>query len=159
MEKTYINIGNEEMVKRYNYTIAEIQKQFGKRLFTNGQYEKIRSAYYVTKSGMEDLISLSALRSTGMIIVVDAEKFEKVFLKNGWICDREEVDSKEYAMLMDALDSLNSELGNVMRSELENKVEAIDCERYFYALQYNTLGDYIRAEMPWVVKELEKGNF
>ena len=61
MKKTYINIGNEEMVKRYINTIAEIQKRFGKRPFTASQYEEIRSTYYNAKRGMDDLISLSPL--------------------------------------------------------------------------------------------------
>lgn len=158
MKKTYINIGNQEMVQRYINTIAEIQKHFGKRPFTRSQYEKIRNAYYNAKRGMDDLISLSALRSTGMIMVVDAESFEKAFLKDRWGC-REEIDSKEYAELMKVLDSLKSELGDVIKDELENKVETIDCERYFYALQYTNLGDYMMKEMPWMVEELKKGNF
>lgn len=158
MKKTYINIGNEESVKRYVNTIAEIQKQFGKRPFTRGQYEKIRNAYYAAKHGRDDLISLSSLRSTGMVMVVDAESFEKAFLKDRWGC-REEIDSKEYAELMKVLDSLKSELGEVMKSELEDKVETIDCERFFYTLQYTNLGSYMMAEMPWMVVELKKGNF
>lgn len=159
MKKTYINIGNEEMVKRYINTIAEIQKRFGKRPFTASQYEEIRSTYYNAKRGMDDLISLSALRSTGIVIVVDAEKFEKAFLKNRWGYREEEVDSKEYAELMKVLDSLKSGLGDVVKSELENKVETFDCERYFYSLQYTNLGSYMMAEMPWMVEELKKGNF
>ena len=157
MKKTYINIGNEEMVKRYINTIAEIQKHFGKRPFTASQYEKIRLAYYNPRC-RDGLITLSALRSTGMVMVVDAESFEKAFLKDRWGC-REEIDSKEYAELMKVLDSLKSELGDVMKSELENKVETVDCERFFYTLQYTNLGDYMMKEMPWMVEELKKGNF
>lgn len=158
MKKTYINIGNEESVKRYVNTIAEIQKRFGKRPFTASQYEELRSTYYHPRY-RDGLISLSALRSTGMVIVVDAEKFEKAFLKNRWGYREEEVDSKEYAELMKVLDSLKSGLGDVVKSELENKVETFDCERYFYALQYTNLGSYMMAEMPWMVEELKKGNF
>lgn len=154
MKKTYINLGNQKSVQRYINTIAEIQKQFGKRPFTRGQYEKIHNA----KHGRDDLISLSALRSTGIVMVVDAEVFEKAFLKDLWGC-REEIDSKEYAELTRILDSLKSGLGEAMKNVLEDKVETVDCERFFYVLQYTNLGDYMMTEMPWVVAEFKKGNF
>jgi hypothetical protein len=102
---------------------------------------------------------LQTLVDAKIVLVVDVEEFEKHFIEDNW-GDKEWIASWEYDEMKDLLcKASSSALSNLLEAELDDKLQSFECKRYFYKLNYRSLGDYIRAEMPWIAKMLIGGAF
>lgn len=161
-----INISNEQSAQKMVEAISAIHNQFGDKPFTRAQYESFRdtcptqSRY--TRRGRKICTStqptLQTLVDAKIIIVVDAERFEKAYLSDSW-GDREWIDAAELREARKVISGLSDTLGSLLNEQLDNNIETIDCQRYYYKLRFNNLGDYIRSEMPWITKLLIGGAF
>lgn len=163
-----LNINSASNAQSIINAIAAIENEFGNRSFTRAQYESFRDTCptvekyhrrhgrYYTQSAQP---ALQTLVDAKVIIVIDVEEFERVYVEDKW-GDKEFIPSADYKQIENVLRDLSSNsLGEMLLDQLHDNVESIDCKRYFYKLNYHNLGDYIRAEMPWITKALIGGAF
>lgn len=161
------NITNETNAQSIINAIAAIENEFGNHSFTRAQYERFRDTCPTVEKhnrwGRRYIRSvqpaLKTLVDANIIVVIDVEKFERVYVEDAW-GDKELIPSADYRQIENVLRNLSSNsLGEKLLDQLHDNVESIDCKRYFYKLNYHNLGDYIRAEMPWITKALIGGAF
>ena len=162
-----LNITNETNAQLMAQAIAAIDQQFNNRPFTRAEYDKFRdtcpthTVYGRWGRSRERSVqpTLQTLVDAKIVLVVDVEEFEKYFIQDSW-GDKEWVASWEYDEIKDLLRRASSStLCNMLEAELDSNIESFECKRYFYKLNYRNLGDYIRAEMPWIAKMLIGGAF
>jgi hypothetical protein len=162
-----LNINSASNAQSIINAIAAIENEFGNRSFTRAQYESFRdtcpTVEKYNRRGRRYTQSvqpaLQTLVDAKIIIVIDVEEFERVYVEDKW-GDKEFIPSADYKQVENILRDLSSNsLGEMLLDELHANVDSIDCKRYFYKLNYRNLGDYIRAEMPWITKALIGGAF
>ena len=161
------NITSASSAQSIINAIAAIENEFGNRSFTRAQYESFRDTCPTVEKynrwGRRYIRSvqpaLKTLVDANIIVVIDVEKFERVYVEDAW-GDKELIPSADYRQIENVLRNLSSNsLGEKLLDKLHDNVESIDCKRYFYKLNYHNFGDYIRAEMPWITKALISGAF
>lgn len=161
-----INISNEQSAQKMVEAISAIYNQFGDKPFTRAQYNNFRNtrptqSKHSRKGRMictSTQPTLQTLVDAKIIIVVDAERFEKAYLSDSW-GDREWIEAAELREARKVISGLSGTLGSLLTEQLDNNIETIDCQRYYYKLRFNNLGDYVRSEMPWITKLLIGGAF
>ena len=159
-----LNINSASNAQSIINAIAAIENEFGNRSFTRAQYESFRNTCptvekYNRRYAQSAQPALQTLVDAKIVIVIDTEEFERVYVKDRW-GDKEFIPTAEYKQVENILRDLSTNsLGEMLLDQLHDNVESIDCKRYFYKLNYHNLGDYIRAEMPWITKALIGGSF
>ena len=162
-----LNITNETNAQMMAQAITAIEKEFNNRPFTRAEYDQFRDScpthtvYGRWGRSRERSVqpTLQTLVDAKIVLVVDVEEFEKHYIEDGWN-NKKCIASWEYDEMKDLLcKASSSTLSNLLAAELDNKIQSFECQRYFYKLNYHNLGDYIRAEMPWIAKMLIGGAF
>ena len=163
-----LNINSASNAQSIINAIAAIEKEFGNRSFTRAQYESFRDTcptveVYSNRRGRYRTQSaqpaLQTLVDAKVIIVIDVEEFDRTYIEDRW-GDKEFIPTADYKEMVSMLENFPSDtLGEMLLENLNDSVDCIECKRYFYKLNYHNLGDYIRAEMPWITKALIGGAF
>ncbi len=160
-------LSNEKDDQLMDKSIAAVDKKFSNRPFTRSEYDKFRDALpthtvygrWGRRHERSVQPTLQTLVDANIVLIVDVEEFKKYYIEDGWN-EKKWIAAWEYEEIKDLLyRASSSTLSNMLESELNDKIESFECKRYFYKLNYHNLGDYIRAEMPWITKLLIDGVF
>ncbi len=147
-----MNLSCPTNIKEYANAI-ELIKKLNKTIFTRREYED--ACTYRLKT-----VSFNSLVNAGLLEVVDVDHFVKKYFQNGRWGDKQWLSSEDCEAIEELIHNLsNCDLANAVEGAINGCVDSIDCKRFHYRLKYNSVGDYIRGEMPWVVRALEGGVF
>ena len=147
-----MNLSCPTNVKEYANAI-ELIKKLNKTIFTRREYEDACTYSY-------KVVSFNSLVDAGLLEVVDVDHFAKKYFQDSRWGDKEWLSAEDCKAIEELIQNLsNYNLAESIERTLNDKINSIDCKRFHYRLKYNSVGDYIRGEMPWVVRALEGGVF
>ena len=147
-----MNLSCPTNVKEYANAI-ELIKKLNKTIFTRREYEDACGYNY-------KVVKFDSLVNAGLLEVVDVDHFAKKYFQNDRWDDKKWLSSEDCEAIDELIHNLSSyDLSDAVEKAIYDKVNSIDCKRFHYRLKYNSVGDYIRGEMPWVVRALEGGVF
>lgn len=147
-----MNLSDPSNVRDYANSI-ELIKKLKKTIFTRREYEEACPFSHNT-------VAFDSLVNAGLLEVVDVDHFVKKYFQDSRYGDKQWLSAEDCEAIEELIHNLsNYNLSDAIEKAIYDKVDSIDCKRFHYRLKYDSIGDYIRGKMPWVVRALEGGVF